>query len=202
MILYIIAMHDEAKDIIEKFQKIQETPFSLYQYNNQLLVISGIGKVNASLALSSVLTKYKVSQIINIGFAGANGNYQLGDKIMIESASYHDFDLTIFGYKKGQVPSYPAIFKSTLTLNCQYPKAHLYTGDYFMTEKLNNNYLVDMEGAALYQVAYKYNVPIISYKIVSDIIGVKNHKEEYENFEKNGSLYVKQIYDKINKEAK
>lgn len=202
MILYIIAMHDEAKDIIEKFQKIQEAPFPLYQYNNQLLVISGIGKVNASLALSSVLTKYKVSQIINIGFAGANGNYQLGDKIMIESASYHDFDLTIFGYKKGQVPSYPAIFKSTLNLNSQYPKAHLYTGDYFMTEKLNNNYLVDMEGAALYQVAYKYNVPIISYKIVSDIIGVKNHKEEYENFEKNGSLYVKQIYDKINKEAK
>ncbi len=38
----------------------------------------------------------------------------------------------------------------------------LYTGDQFITEQMPFEGVVDMEGAALYQVAYLYHKPMIS----------------------------------------
>ena len=37
-----------------------------------------------------------------------------------------------------------------------------------------------MEGASLYQVAYRFNKPIISFKLVSDLIENEDQKSQYE----------------------
>lgn len=198
MRLYILAMESEASSIIKDAEKIQSKPFELYKSKNNknLICISGIGKVNASGALSYVLNKYDISEIINIGFAGASGNFELGDKVLIKEARYHDFDLTNFGYKKGQVPNLPAVFKSTLEIknNKHFKKGYLYTGDYFTTKLITNDFLSDMEGASLYHIAYIYEAPITAIKVVSDIINEKQQQSDYDNFEKEGSKYVLDIY--------
>jgi adenosylhomocysteine nucleosidase len=70
----------------------------------------------------------------------------------------------------------------------------LYTGDQFITEKMPFEGVVDMEGAALYQVAYLYHKPIVSIKVVSDVIG----KKSYQSFEMNqGSERIANIVKQL-----
>lgn len=194
--LYVIAMEDEAKDIIEQFNLVHLKPFPLYESKNTLVAITKIGKVNASLVLSYLLAKYNINIIVNIGFAGANGNYNIGDILMIDNARYHDFDLTLFGYELGQVPNLPSNYSSDLNLMklFKYKKSMLFTGDYFMSEKRTNNYLVDMEATSFFQVAHIMNKDIIVFKVVSDVIGKEKHLEEYSEFEKKGSQIIKEIF--------
>lgn len=201
MRLYILAMMDEAKEIIKDFELIQEKPFQLYKKENALLAITGVGKVNASFVLASVLkTEPNITEIINLGFAGAFGDYNIGDFVIVDEAIYHDFDLTMFNYKMGQVPNIKEDFitdNKYLTLFYDLKRTILYTGDYFLTKKLSNNFLVDMEATALYHVAYLSETPIFSIKVVSDIIGNKEHLKEYEDFEQNGSKYLLKLFNMI-----
>ncbi|MFU8793660.1 MAG: 5'-methylthioadenosine/S-adenosylhomocysteine nucleosidase [Acholeplasmataceae bacterium] len=207
MILVCAAMTSEVNAILAfyPFKKIDEGLFR-YQYHTKeiLLTITGIGKVEAAHQLTKILATYKVQKIYNIGLAGATPPYHQGDIIAIEHATYHDFDLTIFGYKKGQVPGRPHPFLSDPKmlkhacdkLNIQ--KAQCYTGDYFMTETLPGAYVVDMEGAALYHVALLENIPILAIKVISDVLGMDQHVASYQAFEeKQGAEILRTIFQKV-----
>lgn len=200
MRLYLLAMNDEAKDIISSFELIKDESYLLYKKDNSLLAITKVGKVNAAFVLSSILKEYYVSEIINIGFAGAFGDYEIGEFVIVDEAIYHDFDLTVFNYKLGQVPNIKEDFltnKDYLTLFYDFKRTTLYTGDVFLTKKLSKNFLVDMEGAALYHVAYLSEKPIFSIKVVSDIIGTEKHLDKYKEFEENGSKYLLKLFNII-----
>lgn len=194
MILFVGAMKEELSDVVEN--------------NQAILVETGIGKVNAAMKLTEAIHKYHVTHIYNVGFAGASKHFEIGQMVLIEEAKYHDFDLTFFGYEEGQVPGYPAAFKSDEKLiedvMKKYPniqKATLFTGDYFMTEAVDKPYVADMEGAALYQVAHHYQIPMISIKIISDIVGMDDHYASYKKFETHeGSMMIAKIYDQLFKE--
>jgi adenosylhomocysteine nucleosidase len=193
MILVVVAMQEEVKEIIN--------------YPNEFVkvIITGVGKVNATRALTEAILKYDVEKIYNLGFAGATKPYGVGDIVAIESATYHDFDLSIFGYEKGQVPHHPSQFKSDQKMLNQLEskikdikKGQLMTGDYFMTNEPKYPCAVDMEGASLYQVAYYYKIPILSIKVISDLIGMTDHIENYKRFEENqGALALRLVYQKL-----
>jgi adenosylhomocysteine nucleosidase len=193
MILVVAAMKEEIKEIIQN-----ELP-------TVKVILTGIGKVNAAQSLAEAIAKYHVDAIYNLGFAGATYPYQVGDVVLIEEACYHDFDLTLFGYQKGQVPGCPATFLSDESLKnwikLKLPNiktGKLFTGDYFMTEVKNESYLADMEGAALFQVANKKQIPMVSIKIISDVIGMDNHYQEYKKFESSvGAIVLKDIFLKL-----
>jgi len=178
---------------------------SIEPYPNTKIILTGIGKVNAAMHLTEAITENKIDAIYNFGFVGASHHYQVGDVIIVKDAQYHDFDLTFFGYEKGQVPNCPVKFESDPKLLEHVQKAlpeaktgSLFTGDYFMTTKSDEPYLVDMEGTALYQVAYLKNIPIISVKIVSDIVGMDDHYKAYKKFESSlGAIRINDIYHKI-----
>lgn len=190
MILIIAAMQEEVKDICESIQP------------NTHIVVTGVGKVNAAMKLTEIIQKERIEAIINVGFAGATKDYHLGDAVLIHHAKYHDFDLSMFNYAHGQVPGYPAYFESDINLMTRIRKrfsnikeGNLLSGDCFMTKEVNDHSLFDMEGAALYQVAYHYQIPIVSIKVVSDVIGMDDHIENYKKFEaEQGSLLLNQIY--------
>lgn len=172
------------------------------------ILLTGVGKVNAASRLASFLETHEVSLIVNLGFAGATPPYQVGDVVVIEKASYHDFDLSMFGYQKGQVPGYPESFHSdaqSLALVMKSipgsKKGFLLTGDRFMTESGSGAYLVDMEGAALFQVAWQKKIPMVSVKVVSDIVGAPSNLEAYQSFESGrGAEALLQVYQSMIKE--
>ena len=165
-----IAMKDEAATLIKSDDNIQ------FLDSDHLLVITGIGKVNAARAMTEVIFHYDVEEVINIGVAGATTPYQVNEVYVVDNAYFHDVDATEFGYEKFQVPGMPTHYKSDADLmkhvvsRLQLKTADLYTGDEFVTKHKGFTGLIDMEGTALYQVCHTYEIPIISIKIISDII--------------------------------
>jgi adenosylhomocysteine nucleosidase len=161
------------------------------------VLVTGVGKVNAAMKLTEYLSNHRVDRIVNIGFAGGNISYKVNDVVIINKAIYHDFDLTLFGYKKGQVPGFPEIFESDINMfkaiknKLDYAKeGFLFTGDYFMTTPVKKPAVFDMEGASFFQVAYHFNVPMISVKLISDVIGMKDHYENYKAFEQTKGAHL------------
>jgi adenosylhomocysteine nucleosidase len=154
----------------------------IIQDGNDYYLKTGIGKVNAASALTKFLEHHDVDAIINIGFAGSVSNHQVMDMIVIDEAYFHDVDATLFGYPKYQVPGMPISYKSDLELLNKFKQlghvnlSILYTGDQFITEQMPFEGVVDMEGAALYQVAYLYHKPMISIKLISDVIGQHSYQ--------------------------
>lgn len=196
MILVCIAMEDEMTYILK------------HKSFKSKLILTGIGKVNAAAHLAESIARNHVEKIINLGFAGASKGYQVGDLVLIERAKYHDFDLSMFGYDHGQVPGCPAYFQSDTELIEDVLKAfpnikrgYLYTGDYFMTHHLDQQVIVDMEGAALYQVAHAQNIPIVSIKVISDIIG-QGDTSAYDKFDAElGAKKLEEVFLKLIKEG-
>lgn len=170
MTLIVVAMHDEVQTWIPVKQLITSIN------ENTLVLITGIGKVNASSRLTQVLEQYDIDKIINIGVSGATKPYQLNQVYVVSKAYYHDAHAEAFGYDSYQIPGMPKCYASDKSLLKTFDilpleSGVLFTGDEFVTSNKGFEGLIDMEGTALYQVAYLYDKPIISFKCVSDVIG-------------------------------
>ena len=191
--LFIFAMQDERASVTSRQEEV------VYD-DNVYYVKTGIGKVNAASSLTKFLENHDIDQIINIGLAGSVSNHDVLDVVIIKQAYFHDVDATLFGYPRYQVPGMPLTYESDPQLleTCKKISFQsidtLYTGDQFITEKMPFEGVVDMEGAALYQVAYLYHKPIVSIKVVSDVIG----KKSYQSFEMNqGSERIANIVKQL-----
>ena len=191
--LFVFAMQDERASVTSRQEEV------VYD-DNVYYLKTGIGKVNAASSLTKFLENHDIDQIINIGLAGSVSNHDVLDVVIIKQAYFHDVDATLFGYPKYQVPGMPLTYESDLQLleTCKKISFQsidtLYTGDQFITQKMPFEGVVDMEGAALYQVAYLYHKPIISIKVVSDVIG----KKSYQSFEMNqGSEKIADIIKQL-----
>lgn len=189
-VVYVFAMQDERK-------YVTKNEHACVQDGNDYYLITGIGKVNAATALTKFLEHHDVDAIINIGFAGSVTHHQVMDMIAIDEAYFHDVDATLFGYPKYQVPGMPKSYKSdpdllNITIKLDNIKlSTLYTGDQFITQPMPFEGVVDMEGAAFYQVAYLYNKPIISIKLISDVIG--QHSYQAFDLEKGSQAIAKMV---------
>lgn len=168
-----------------------------------MVMTTGVGKVNAAFGLTSVLSSYPVEYVINVGLVGGFKPLASGDMVLVKEASYHDFDLSIFGYDKGQVPQLPTNYKTDSRLLDQIqnklslPLVKLYTGDTFLTKVIEENTICDMEGAAYFQVAYLLNTKLVSVKIISDIVGEASQLEDYSAFEQACSIRFKTLIEKL-----
>ena len=104
------------------------------------------------------------------------------------------------GNAYGQIQGMPAIFEGNKTLlDCAMAldtetPIHgglICSGDKFITDREELNVIkgnfpeglaVDMESGAIAQVCHIYQVPFISFRIISDTPGAENHWEQYTNF--------------------
>lgn len=191
--LFVFAMQDERASLTSRHDEVISD-------GNVYYLKTGIGKVNAASSLTKFLENHDIDQIINIGLAGSVSNHDVMDIVIIKQAYFHDVDATLFGYPKYQVPGMPLSYESDSKLLEICKKASfqsmdtLYTGDQFITQKMPFEGVVDMEGAALYQVAYLYHKPIVSIKVVSDVIG----KKSYQSFDMNqGSELIAHIVKQL-----
>ncbi|MDL2292502.1 5'-methylthioadenosine/S-adenosylhomocysteine nucleosidase [Acholeplasma sp. OttesenSCG-928-E16] len=210
MILIIGAMKSELDRFISsinsKHKVTNDQEIYIGKIKNKKVMISesGIGKVQAAYSLTKILIENKINLIINVGLAGATDSFTVGEVVIIEKAFYDDFDLTAFGYQFGQVPGQPPFYQSDKKvidkLSClkKYKNGYLYTKDSFIQGRIHDNeYCVDMEGAALFHVAHNQSIPMISIKVVSDIIGRTIFKE-YQSFENDeGGVIIKDLLTKI-----
>lgn len=203
----IAAMQEEMQelklrmaDIIE--EKHKDITFYKGSISNKkcILVKCGVGKVNAARVTQLLIDKYNVSQIINIGSAGAiKDNINYGDIIIGKELVQHDFDITAFGHEKGYITDIGKTFYSDENLikkaydlmknifDKKYDVhiGNIASGDIFITnmetaksllEDFNSD-CVEMEGAAIAQVCYLENIPFICIRSISDTPNGNNNVE-------------------------
>ena len=186
-----------------------------------VVLLSGIGKVSATVATTLLIERYKPDYIINTGTAGGLKNVQMGDVVLGIQVGYHDADLTVFGYKLGQMAQQPYHFIANeylvnlaneafkdLDVNQNVLQGLILSGDQFMNdpvqvERVKDSFpdalAVEMESAAIAQTCFQLEVPFIVIRSISDMAGDGDSKS-YDTFvRKAGAISAQMIINCIKK---
>lgn len=160
----------------------------------------GIGKVNAACGVTQLILHYHPDCIISTGVAGGiDAKLQIMDVVVSNQVCYHDVWCGE-GCDPGQVQGFPTYFPCDKTLlekalqvesDVRILPGLICTGDRFITAReeldaIKSGYpdglAVDMESAAIAQVSHLFNIPFVSFRIISDTPGAEGHFEQYLNF--------------------
>jgi len=162
------------------------------QGKNVVIFMSGEGKVNAAMAITIAIERFNVKRIVFTGVAGSVKNeINIADIVISTDLVHHDYDtIEVSGGSHGLNTSTISgsikadealinIAKNAAIEVMGHDKVHLgtiATGDQFITDKnkvawINetfNAYAVEMEGAAVAQVAKLYGIPFVVLRAMSD----------------------------------
>ena len=197
MVCYIVALEKEAEYVLEKFENKKSGFIAGKKYfigklfgRESLLILSGIGKVNAGLTTQLVIDKFSPDYIVNFGTAGgANENVKALSYYAIEKCCQYDFDITeIDNVPIGYIQDYNTNFFPCKTQGLEYlQKTVLATADRFSNKpydiKTVNELgcsVRDMEGGAIAEVCLANNIPLYSIKGITDTYD-NPAKQFYEN---------------------
>jgi adenosylhomocysteine nucleosidase len=131
---------------------------------------TGVGKVQASYALTRRLRENRPSLIVNLGTAGCADPTRHGTVVCCRRFLQRDMDATSLGFGPGETPfaGTPAVLEYGLAID-GVKEAVCGTGDSFVTTRGGLEYdIVDMEAYALAYVAMKENIPFACLKYISD----------------------------------
>ena len=168
--------------------------------NKVVLLQCGIGKTNAASGVTNLIITFHPDYIISTGAAGGiDAKLKVMDVVIGSQVCYHDVNCGD-NCDPGQVQGLPRLFKGderlieiakSLKTDVRIVPGLICTGDQFITNREELNVIkgkypeglaVDMESAAIAQVCLLWNVPMLSFRIVSDTPGVKEHFDQYLNF--------------------
>ena len=185
-----------------------------------ILVQSGVGKVNAARTTQILIDFFNVDTIINVGLAGSvNLNLNIEDIVIGDKLLQYDFDSTGFGnYDKGEIKDTGKYFYSdkklielckqaieeyknekinivigtigTADFFCASPKKALQIREEF------DVLCVEMEGAAIAQVATLDNIPFLVIRAISDTPN-GNNRIDFDNFKNIVSKRGAEILEKL-----
>ena len=150
-----------------------ETQGQLEDYD---VLYTGVGKVNATMALTKKFGKYGTyipyDLVINYGTAGSR-ELPIGELVDCTKFVQRDMNTTGLGFIKGQTP-----FEKNIPIILDYDhvqnnpirkKLRCGTGDNFVqTNEDTYSDVFDMEAYSLAKVCYVYNIDFISFKYITD----------------------------------
>lgn len=203
--LVVVAMMQEASDFLKSCQKVKKLePSGLYEviFNHKkfYLLVSGVGTINTAYSLTLVINKLlmKVSQILNIGYAGGY-NLLPNSFYEIKSCFFVDSDLTVFGHEKFLIPDFNHTSVSGFKTSSELPVSSLLTSNAFQTKPVPgfDSYACDMEGAVINYIAYKFNRKVRIIKYISDLVAKEDQINNYENCEQNASSKIADFIKKF-----
>ncbi len=170
-----------------------------------VVVVSGIGKVNAAVCTQILADNFNVDKIINVGVAGGlHETVAPCDMVVATDLVQHDVDITQFGYKKGEVPRIGTLsFKCDMELTklaieaCQKIDGinifneRIVSGDQFLADPNHmknlhstfNAFAGEMEGASIAHVCYLNNIPCAVIRSISDN-AITGDYMDYDKFSK------------------
>lgn len=157
---------------------------------NVVVVVCGIGKVNAAICTQILVSEYNVDKVVNVGVAGGIGKDIFpGNVVIADSLVQYDMDTTVFGDKVGQIPRLDTYdFKCAKELVALAKKAcddnvdinsflgRIVTGDQFVADVKKIEWLAEefnaiaceMEGGSIAHVCYLNSIPFVVIRSISD----------------------------------
>lgn len=203
------AMLKEAEPLLlksrtEKMMKVGVGQIQLCKLGDipYLLVITGIGKVNAASAITAlaVLHGDEVDSLVVAGVSGSLDSKKapLFSSVISSSCVQHDVDTSPIGDPVGFVSTVGKTFfegdpnvigkleESAKRTNNQSVVGVVASGDQFVADSTQKQRItslfsplaVDMESASVAQIAYSYDIPFCALRTISD---ADDHGNEYVN---------------------
>lgn len=175
--------------ILEKEEKIAEQLFQTYKFKNKKIIIADcrIGEINATIATTLLITRFKAEVILNFGAVGGlNPSLKLSDMVLVTDVVHYDFDLSpTDNVVCGQYPWFNSVSVHSSENLIQLASkladftlkpVILASGDKFISDfsrkkNLLNEFnadICDMEGAGIALASTYFNIPYLMIKIVSD----------------------------------
>lgn len=174
----VFAMKEEARD----------------QFNDHDTLITGIGKINATYALTKSIAIKKPNIVINLGTAGSP-IHKTGTVINATKFIQRDMDVTPLGFKKYQTPfsndpiiiKYGEDIKTLASGTCG-------SGDSFDISGNTKNYdVMDMEAYALALICQREHIPFLCLKYISDGADETAHQDWNETLDQAASALRKEL---------
>ena len=203
----ITAMSSEQKQLANQLENPTERKEGPFTYtegaikNNTIILMQcGIGKVNAAAGAVEMIRNFAPDCIISTGVAGGiDSCLNVMDVVVSSRIVYHDVwcgEGNAYGQIQGLPPYFTGnetLYQCAISLDTE-TAIHgglICSGDKFITDRqeletIKANFpeglAVDMESASIAQVCHLYEVPFISFRIISDTPGAEKHLEQYKNF--------------------
>lgn len=189
------AMVEEIEPLLAYYKNYEVIEFAKNKFykvdlgNDELYIAySKIGKVFASLTVSTLIMKFGCEQILFSGVAGGVSlRMKVGDLIVADRLCQHDLDITVFGHPYGYVPEGAVYVESDEILrklaqqvaneqNLELKVGTIATGDQFVASVERKTFIEDtfnadaleMEGASVAVVCSALNVPFLILRSISD----------------------------------
>lgn len=160
----------------------------------------GIGKVNSAVGAVEMIDNYHPDIIISSGVAGgADTSLNVTDVVVGTQYVYHDaYCGEECGY--GQIIGMPARFNAPAELtdkalslggDTRVRAGLIVSGEWFVDtrekmrailDRFPDAVAVDMESCSIAQVCHIYNVPFVSFRIISDVPLSDNKASQYFDF--------------------
>tara|TARA_R100000908_G_C3748458_1_gene143376 strand:+ start:373 stop:972 length:600 start_codon:yes stop_codon:yes gene_type:complete len=181
-----------------------ETQGKLKDWNT---LYTGVGKVNATLALVKYLFSHTPRYVINYGTAGSR-DLKIGELVDCTKFLQRDMDATPLGFERGQTAfenHIPTMLDFSHVKNNLIGKNYVCgTGDNFVqdvNQEICNIDVFDMEAYALAKVCYLQSVPFISYKYISDNADSTADKDWTENLTDGLSAFKEMVLKEITRSS-
>ncbi len=157
-----------------------------------VLVVCGVGKVNAAMCVQVLCDCFGVTHIVNTGVAGSLcAELDIGDFVISTKSMYHDFDCHRLNpdYPVGQVPgiavhAFPAdqilidlAYNAAQQVHADHARVGVVaSGDQFVCDQAQKTKIVadtgalctEMEGAAISHAAWRNGTPFVVIRAISD----------------------------------
>ncbi len=192
-IIIQVAMAEEAQPFLDAAREVSE-PVRLGRAEHRgvvigdrtiVLVTSGVGFVNAADAAAGALARYGEDVVlISAGTAGGLAGTAVGDVVVATRVVNVEADARAFGYELGQVPGMPTGYEPAAAVLAAFAASdvpnvsgEIGSGEKFVTRDLATSLreafpqllAVDMESAAIAQVAHNHGAKFAAVRAISDL---------------------------------
>ncbi|MBE3593932.1 MAG: 5'-methylthioadenosine/adenosylhomocysteine nucleosidase [Candidatus Carbobacillus altaicus] len=193
----VLAMQEELEALLERLPEVQTfsrgafTFWQGYLGNQEVCAIkSGVGKVNAAMSTQALIDYFTPEVLWVVGVAGAlSPDLHIGDVLLGVEALQHDIDASALGFLPGEVPydERSTYVADARLITCaqkvggelfgaRFKTGRVLSGDRFIAgsdevRRLRERFAgdcVEMEGAAVAQVAQKNKLPFVIIRTISD----------------------------------
>jgi len=184
-----------------------ETQGQLEDWKPHNLLITGVGKVNATYHLTkrllvdrSINYDARINLVINYGTAGSR---KIKKKTLVDCTKFvqRDMDVTGLGFLRGETPfekEPPVIIDFSHYKNPIGRNATCGTGDCFVEDKTQYyGEVVDMEAYSLAKICWEQKIPFVSYKYITDGADEQAHEDWEANLASGIEEFKRQVLDGI-----
>ena len=193
------AMPDEVDQLCAKLSDVTVETYAGVDYhrgglhgNEAIVCCAGMGKANAAATVQVLITKYGAESIIFSGIAGnMTDKIGIGDVVVGRTVFYHDAELDMICQSAPFLKEYtgdPALVQAAMdacaACGVKALAGRIATGDRFVGDAATKKAIeecchpdcVEMEGAAVSQIAGRNGVPCVILRAMSDNADESGHE--------------------------